>query len=265
MKFTTATYGLLPLIAATMLSCQSKIQSKRSKADEDKIWHYSVMDAMRYGIYHGDQTIDSIKNNGDFGLGTFNLLEGEMVALNGKFYRIETSGKVVEVDGTARTPFASLAFFKPDSIINFQFTGDFEGLKTAIQQKIPSANLPYAVKVETIWQSLLVGGAKKLDPADTTGLGTLMKTRPAYPAKNIGGTLIGFYNPGYMSSVDLSPFHFHFLSVDESYGGHVMQGSLVKANVKLFLDEKVGYDINLLHNNKRFRDVPFDGAGKSTY
>lgn len=69
-----------------------------------------------------------------------------------------------------------------------------------------------AIRIECTFKSIVVGGAKKLDDKNTTGLAELMKTRPLYKSEKISGTMVGFYNPPSFGSTDLSPFHFHFIS-----------------------------------------------------
>lgn len=76
---------------------------KHQTSPVDKITHYSALDAMRNGVYTGGLTISEVKQNGDFGLGTYNLLDGEMVVLNGVFYRVKTNGEVVEISESKNT------------------------------------------------------------------------------------------------------------------------------------------------------------------
>lgn len=84
-----------------------------------------------------------------------------------------------------------------------------------------------------------------------------MKSRPQYQAKNIQGTMVGFFTPSLMSNVDLSPFHFHFLSDDKRFAGHLIKGTILNAEVRIQIDSKTGYDIELLHQNSRYRNLNF--------
>ena len=49
------------------------------------------------GLYQEHFTIGQLKAQGDFGLGTFNLLDGEMIVLKGKVYQAKANGEVIEV------------------------------------------------------------------------------------------------------------------------------------------------------------------------
>ena len=64
------------------------------------------------GVYDGDLTFQALARHGDFGLGTFDALDGEMIALDGVFYQIKADGRVSPVAGSMKTPFAEVTFFK---------------------------------------------------------------------------------------------------------------------------------------------------------
>jgi Alpha-acetolactate decarboxylase len=56
----------------------------RQAADDDaEVYQFSTTSALLDGVYDGDVTVADILRHGDFGLGTFNHLDGEMVILDG--------------------------------------------------------------------------------------------------------------------------------------------------------------------------------------
>ena len=52
---------------------------------ERVIYQTSLMSALLSGVYEGETTMADLLQHGDFGLGTFNHLDGEMIAFNRKF------------------------------------------------------------------------------------------------------------------------------------------------------------------------------------
>ena len=52
----------------------------------------SPVNALVQGILREDKTLSHILERGDFGLGTFNDLDGEMVVLDGVFYQLRSDG-----------------------------------------------------------------------------------------------------------------------------------------------------------------------------
>src|SRR3954453_15904580 len=77
------------------------------------VFRTSPPDALFAGDFDGDLTFAELAQHGDFGLGTLNGLDGEMIALDGRFLRADVDGRIGEVPPTARTPFAVVTFFDP--------------------------------------------------------------------------------------------------------------------------------------------------------
>ncbi|WP_052259488.1 acetolactate decarboxylase [Flavobacterium sp. KMS] len=251
---------------ASLITTASFLVVNGQVQEEKPIFHYSAMDAMRNGVYIGDLSIKSLAAKGSFGLGTYNHLDGEMIALDGIFYRIASDGRVTKAEVEREVPFASVAFFRADKEFEVSGIKNIEMLQKEIISKLPSANKPYALRIECVFESIVVGGANKLEDWDTTGLAELMKTRPLYKKGNISGTLVGFYNPPSFAAIDLSPFHFHFISNDKTYGGHLVSGELSSVKIKISIDEKSGYEILLPKQNKTFdKPWPQQSNAKSSY
>lgn len=230
--------------AMPLLLCLPTLAAAQLKSD--KIYHYSTMDAMRNAVYTGDLEIGQLKQKGNFGLGTFNLLDGEMIAIDGIYYRVGSTGEVKPAANSRKTPFASVTKFKADTSFEATNIENVERLQQLILKKLPSTNRFYAIKIHGTFQSLSVGGATKVAPNETQGLANLMKKRPMYNKQNISGTIIGFYTPNFVGGIDLSPFHFHFISDDKNYGGHLVEGDF-KPGHQVFIqfDEKNSYEVVL--------------------
>jgi acetolactate decarboxylase len=57
-----------------------------------EIFQSSTINALLEGMYNGDLTLGEFRKHGDFGLGTLNALNGERVALDGKFFQVKSDG-----------------------------------------------------------------------------------------------------------------------------------------------------------------------------
>jgi hypothetical protein len=79
-----------------------------------ELYQTSLMSALIAGIYESEATYGQIRKCGDFGLGTFNDLDGEMVAFDGTFYQLRSDGSARPVTGDQKTPFAVVTFFQPE-------------------------------------------------------------------------------------------------------------------------------------------------------
>src|SRR5918998_4734044 len=79
------------------------------------LFQTSTIDALLEGKYEGDVSFAELGDRGDFGLGTFDALDGEMICLDGSFYQIKADGRAYAVEKKARTPFAVVTIFEPDT------------------------------------------------------------------------------------------------------------------------------------------------------
>src|ERR671913_1256970 len=91
---------------------------KKGELGDDEHPHHvlfqtSTIDALLEGRYDGDVTFAELEGRGDFGLGTLEALDGEMIALDGGFYQVKSDGRAYAIDRRARTPFAVVTFFEP--------------------------------------------------------------------------------------------------------------------------------------------------------
>src|SRR5881397_1152764 len=77
------------------------------------LFQASTIGALLEGAYDGDVTFAELAEHGDLGLGTLNALDGEMIAIDGRFYRAELDGAINRVNPAAKTPFAVVVFFSP--------------------------------------------------------------------------------------------------------------------------------------------------------
>jgi acetolactate decarboxylase len=190
------------------------------------------MAALLDGVYDGDVTFGEIAEHGDFGLGTFSQLDGEMVAVEGQFYRLRADGTAKLVGPQETTPFAQVAFFYPD--ITYQVKGPLRraALEAFIDAVAPSKNLFYAIRVDGQFQRILTRTVAKV-------------TRP-YPAfvkatqhqasmtfTDVVGTLVGFATPAYAQGLGVAGYHLHFLTDDRTGGGHVIDFTLDTGTVQI--------------------------------
>jgi len=185
------------------------------------IFQNAPINALMAGCYDGTISVKSLKEHGDFGLGTLDALDGEMVVLDGAFYQIKQDGKAYLLGNKTQSPFAVMTFFDRDLEFSPEGEMSFEGLKRFLDGKLRSQNLFYAIKIEGNFKSLKVRSAapqKKPYPVLTEAI----REQKVFELKDLQGTLVGFRFPSYMGGVNVPGYHFHFLSKDRIVGGHVL-------------------------------------------
>ncbi|MBM3118749.1 MAG: acetolactate decarboxylase [Chloroflexi bacterium] len=115
------------LLAVTLLVITTGIFGcLNQQKDGDILFQVSTIEALSKGVYDGDVSFKDLKKHGDFGIGTFDGLDGEMVALAGEFYQIKADGKAYAVEDTMVTPFAIVTFFEPDKVVSLDETLSLE-------------------------------------------------------------------------------------------------------------------------------------------
>mgnify|MGYP002713031785 CR=1 FL=1 len=77
------------------------------------VFQNSLMSALLDGIYDGEMTIGQILSKGNFGLGTFDGLDGEMIILDGTCYQLRSDGTATIADLEQKSPFAQVTNFVP--------------------------------------------------------------------------------------------------------------------------------------------------------
>ena len=185
------------------------------------------VDAMMKGIYEEPETIGEVKLHGDFGLGTFNHLDGEMVLLDGVTYQIRTDGQTRLVDDEVQTPFACVTYFKPDSVETIDTEFDYREFSAILDRIIPSENMFYAIRIEGTFSKIKMWSVPK-QPDHRP----ISEVRPTmFTFCDVDGVLVGFYTPKFIKVLSMPGFHFHFLTADRRFGGHLKECSLRSARI----------------------------------
>lgn len=198
----------------------------------DTLVQVSTIDALMKGIFDGKVTFGELKKKGDFGIGTLDNLDGEMLALDGKFYQIDSKGTVKPIPDEAETPFAAMVFFEGEKSVEMKDVESLAKLQEKLDAEVPSPNLFHAVKVTGKFSSLNLRSVPRQEPPFRT-LPEVAKEQSLFNLKDVKGTLVGFRCPEYVKGINVPGYHFHFLSEDGKQGGHVLDCSLEKGEAIL--------------------------------
>ena len=90
------------------------IDAKTKMSNE--VYQTSTMLALLDGIYDGVISFEELKERGDFGIGTFDQLDGEMIAFDNEFYHLRSDGSAEKVEPEETTPFATVTFLKRNEL-----------------------------------------------------------------------------------------------------------------------------------------------------
>jgi len=237
---------LLVVLALLMLRCSSN--------EQDMIFHYSVLKALDNGVLEGNMTVGELKKHGDFGLGTFNRLDGEMIVLDHVVYRVSPEGKILQARNETLIPYSVVSFYNQEDTLSMKGEINYPALKTYVKERLPSQNLFYAFRIRGEFEYIKCGGANMQNKPYNKSLLEMLADRPVYEGKSITGTLVGFWCPAYIGDINTVGFHLHFLSDDHTLGGHLME--FTARSLDIGFDVKSIYKI-LLPETEIFRQAPF--------
>ena len=216
----------LAVLAATSAGCAGR-------ADRDVLFQTATLGALVEGVYDGNLAVGELKKRGDLGLGTFDALDGEMVMLDGRVYRVRADGKAEAVGDEETTPFATVTFFEADHTGSLEGPFDLARVEEMLDTVLPTKNIPYAVKIEGTFARVKTRSIPR-QTKPYPRLPEVAAKQPTFEFENVRGTLVGFRCPQYMKGLNFPGWHLHFLTADRTAGGHVLE--LVTGKVQFALD-----------------------------
>ena len=216
---------ILHLVFVACLSVSLFCAPAQAKKQAASLYQVSTLQALSLGVFDGPTTFGELLKHGNFGLGTLNALDGEVIILDGKAWQARFDGHVVNVPREAQTPFAVVTQFKSErkTVLGRAEYSDLQ--KNITRDFVATPNVIYAIKIRGLFSHLKVRSV----PRQSLPYGTLsdaVKKQATWEWKNISGTMVGFRFPSFLASVNLADYHFHFISDDKVRGGHVLGATL---------------------------------------
>jgi acetolactate decarboxylase len=212
----------------------------------DTFFQTSPISALMQGVFDGSTTFNDLISHGDFGLGTVQGLDGEMVELDGLFYQVKSDGIAYRLNNSTKTPFAEVTFFKPDEIVDLSGTSNLTQLDGYLDSLLNTTNIFYAIRIDGTFDYIKTRSV----PIQSKPYPTLSKAvegQKIFEFYNVTGTIVGFRCPAYMSGVNVPGYHMHFLTGDKLAGGHLLDFKLKNAAIKV--DNLYEFEMDLPNND----------------
>ena len=215
----------LPLASTTSSTPQTAGSSR-------EVFQYSTLEALLGGVYDGEVTIGELLNHGDFGLGTFNSLDGEMIILDGICYHLRSDGTAQVASDTEQTPFAAVTYFSPQTTSTVDTPMTYQQLDALVSEQIPSPNLTYAIRITGRFSTVRTRTvARQHKPYPTLTEATEGQAEATFT--DIAGTLAGYLSPSYEQGITVAGYHLHFLDESRTQGGHCLDFTLTTSAVAI--------------------------------
>jgi acetolactate decarboxylase len=233
------------------------------------LFQASTIGALLDGAYEGDLSIAELAEQGDLGLGTLNGLDGEMIAVDGRFYRADVEGTIHAVEPQARTPFAVVCDFEPQietriaaeprdgrlpepgegplshkvalshgEGLSHKEARSHEGalshevLLSRLDELIPAGSSSCAIRLEGDFDLVRARSVPRQSPPYRP-LTEVVAEQNVFELGPVAGTMVGFRFPAYVEGIEVGGYHLHFISEDRTRGGHVLDSRCRELRVRL--------------------------------
>jgi acetolactate decarboxylase len=226
-----------------------------------EVTQVNTIDSLLAGVYDGDMTLGELKRHGDFGIGTFDRLDGEMILYQGVVYQIRADGRAVTPPDQLTTPFAAVTRFQPERNITLSGPNTYADVRRLIDQAVPNQNIFAAVLISGDFAAMHTRSV----PAQNKPyrpLAEVTRTQPEFHLQNVTGTVVGFRLPPYVKGLNVPGYHLHFLSADKTCGGHILDFQMEAGQISLGTAHQFRMLLPNPHGGFAAADLSRDRAGE---
>jgi acetolactate decarboxylase len=198
------------------------------------------MGALLNGVYDGDCSVEHLLTRGDFGVGTFNALDGEMLLVDGTCYRLSSDGSVGPTQQTVQSPFAVVTRFEAHVTQDIAEPLTLAEVRDLLVSLTPSDNYLYAFRIRGDFEFVRTRTVARQSPPYRR-LVEVTKGEPVQVFSNVSGDIVGFRTPVFQQGIGIAGDHAHFIDEARSQGGHVLDLALTRGTIEVC----IGTDLHL--------------------
>lgn len=228
--------------------------------------HDAILERVRRAFHHTRGhlgTVDQTRTagqlfNGDFtasttagqefggsrlGLGVMHDLEGEVVSVRGRTWRIPVEGTPIQVRDEEGIAFGVAAHGGREHRLDIPPGHDTDGILEAIDAYLRDTHVDHehvvcAVEIEGGFTEVTL---RTVAPPkrDHETLGEIIDDETRFSFPTWRGTLVGFRFPDHTGGDTIPGLHLHGLSADLTSGGHVRTAMTKEVTARIWVDELV--------------------------
>jgi acetolactate decarboxylase len=185
------------------------------------LFQASTVGALLDGAFDGDLSFAELAEHGDLGLGTLNGLDGEMIALDGEFFRADVDGAIHPVAAAAKTPFAVVTRFEAGIEARIEGELSHPELLARLDALAPAGASSCAIRLDGRFVLVRARSVPRQRPPYRP-LTEVVADQHVFELEDVAGTMLGFRFPAYVEGIEVAGYHLHFISDDRARGGHVL-------------------------------------------
>lgn len=206
------------------------------------LFQASTIGALLEGAFDGDVTFDELAEHGDLGLGTLNALDGEMIAVEGQFYRADVDGVTEEIPPEERTPFAALVWFEPSVELELDGPMSYAELLGELDAVAADPEASCALRIDGEFELVRARSVPRQLPPYRP-LTEVVADQHVFEIRDEPGTLVGFRFPDYAQGLEVEGYHLHFITADRTRGGHVLDCRLTRGVAQIDLSGELHVEL----------------------
>jgi len=193
-----------------------------SDGDHGVYYQVSTYARLNDGCYGGGITIEELLEHGDYGIGTVEGIDGEMMIIDGIAYRAGTDLVPVEVPSGTMIPFAMMNEFSFGLSYHIDRIDNYSDLRCYLDFLTDSEHhIAFGIEIEAMFESVTIRSVPGQDEPYPP-LSEVLADQTTMVLQNVSGTMVGFCLTDELEGINLSGLHLHFISEDVSYAGHVL-------------------------------------------
>lgn len=235
---------ILSFFSHCSFTAKNNIGSQQDLTRKETLYQVSTISALFAGAYDGKKTIEELRKHGDFGFGFIDQLDGEMIALDGEFYKINYDGHAFPVSDLMKTAFAAVTFFEMDKAVEFHDgPASFATLKKSLDNLITDKNMFYAIRIDGEFLSVKTRSIPAQIKPYLRLDEVIKNEQNIHELKRVRGTIVGFWYPVFSGGINISGYHFHFITEDRKRGGHVLDCNCIKGKIQVDMTPHIHIDL----------------------
>lgn len=213
-----------------------------------KLFQHGTLAMLVDGLFGGTLTAEELLKHGDFGIGTAEGLNGELIILDGVAYQALADGTVNVLNGDEMLPFANV------NVAKFEGRVVLPGVKmndvaATLAKELSYQNTFVAIKISGTFKTVQTRVVKEQQRPYPTLSATASKQQ-IFNVENIKGTVVGYYTPALFEGAGVAGMHLHFIDDQHQFGGHLLDFDSDK--VKLSWQLLDGLDLDLPIQDSEF-------------
>jgi acetolactate decarboxylase len=197
-----------------------------------ELFQTSTIQALLGGAFDGDVTLSELLEHGDFGLGTLNGLDGELIVIDGQVFKAELDCTLIRPNLQSQTPYAVVVPFTPGPARHISGPIGPAILEHQIWDNPERPRAPAAIRIDGDFEMVRVRSVPKQTPPYGL-LSEAIDHQHRHELRDVSGTMAGFCFPDGLAGIEIVGFHLHFADDRRLRGGHVLDYTLRDGTVHI--------------------------------